>query len=202
MSKWCPIINEKVIYQFCEDCEEQLCRKKEKEKKKELIIMSEHMAMQYVRQTKSPFAMISIVAKEEAALRFAKNDKMNLFRMFFNDIEHDIQVYDLLYEAPKQEDFDGLKDFIDNCREDKIVVHCAAGISRSAAVAQAISDYKNYGYDFWADGQHIPNRLVYRLAMNEFGFVRDQNYYNDFFAEINEKQDAEIYDSCFAEEEN
>ena len=25
MAKYCPIVGEKVIYQFCEDCEEKLC---------------------------------------------------------------------------------------------------------------------------------------------------------------------------------
>ena len=26
MAKYCPIVGEKVIYQFCEDCEEKLCK--------------------------------------------------------------------------------------------------------------------------------------------------------------------------------
>lgn len=41
MAKWCPLLQEKVIYQFCEDCDEKLCtgtprpqdEKEEKEKK-------------------------------------------------------------------------------------------------------------------------------------------------------------------------
>lgn len=26
MSKYCPIVNRKVIYQFCEDCESKICK--------------------------------------------------------------------------------------------------------------------------------------------------------------------------------
>ena len=40
MAKWCPLLQEKVIYQFCEDCDEKLCTgtprpQDEKEEKEE-----------------------------------------------------------------------------------------------------------------------------------------------------------------------
>ena len=35
MAKYCPIINEKVTYQFCEDCEEKICKENNKEKNHE-----------------------------------------------------------------------------------------------------------------------------------------------------------------------
>lgn len=35
MSRYCPIVDHKVTYQFCEDCEDYKCRNKEKEDYKE-----------------------------------------------------------------------------------------------------------------------------------------------------------------------
>lgn len=35
MSRYCPIVDHKVTYQFCEDCEDHKCREKDKEEDKE-----------------------------------------------------------------------------------------------------------------------------------------------------------------------
>ena len=46
----------------------------------------------------------------------------------------------------------------------RILVHCDAGVSRSAAVAAAIA--KHYtGDDFWFFNQKSPNRRVYRAVL-------------------------------------
>lgn len=35
MSKFCPIVNRKVTYQFCQDCDDKICRKQEIKKNKD-----------------------------------------------------------------------------------------------------------------------------------------------------------------------
>lgn len=30
MARWCPIVKQKVTYQFCEDCEERMCNDRPK----------------------------------------------------------------------------------------------------------------------------------------------------------------------------
>ena len=163
----------------------------QKEKKKEerkILIFSEMEALIYAEEAKLPSAIISIIAKSDKKLKFAKNDAIRqVFRMQFNDLERDTPFKGYIYKAPVQADMKGLKKFVDKIWETditKIVVHCAAGISRSAAVAQAISDYKGMGYSFWNDGLHIPNRLVYRLCMNEFGLGKTEEEYQKLFAEV------------------
>lgn len=50
---------------------------------------------------------------------------------------------------------------------DAVIVHCEAGISRSAGVAAALSYIYNHN-DYKYFRQYIPNRLVYRLILNEY----------------------------------
>ena len=182
MAKWCPLVNRKVIYQFCEDCDDKICQGK---KKTELFVMSEAEAMRYAETVSVPCGIISITTLSEGEIPFADNENIKeIFHMHFNDLEENIQTEALFFKAPVQEDMNGLRDVVDRLFDldvNEIVVHCAAGISRSAAVAQAISDYKNLGYQFFNDGMHIPNSRVYRLCLNEFGIGKDQAYFEKIF---------------------
>lgn len=50
-----------------------------------------------------------------------------------------------------------------------IIVHCGAGVSRSAACAAAISKYFTGSDDFIFDNfKYRPNMMVYRTVLNEF----------------------------------
>lgn len=35
MSRYCPIVDHRVTYQFCEDCDDHKCREKDKEEDKD-----------------------------------------------------------------------------------------------------------------------------------------------------------------------
>jgi len=48
------------------------------------------------------------------------------------------------------------------------VVHCSAGIARSAGVAGAISLVLNGKDAMFFKGRYIPNRFVYRTILNEW----------------------------------
>ena len=60
-------------------------------------------------------------------------------------------------------------DFVQDCRVDidLIVVHCEAGISRSAGVAGALSLIYN-GSDEYYFHRYLPNIFVYRKILNKF----------------------------------
>lgn len=95
---------------------------------------------------------------------------MAVLRLNFNDIDRPYQDLE-----PKQEHFIGLKAFIDTFKDnpeiEEIIVHCAAGISRSSATAAAICKYLNLDEHkiIWSNPSFVPNELVYRLALNELG---------------------------------
>lgn len=93
-----------------------------------------------------------------------------ILRLWFNDIDRPYEN-----KEPKQEDFVGLKAFIDKFKNDseieEIIVHCAAGISRSSAVAAAICQYLDLDElnIIWNNPNFVPNSLVYKLALKELG---------------------------------
>lgn len=144
---------------------------------KNIKVMSRLEAIDYsYKNTKDDYILISISSLDEEAPKFPNCYKWEsscrgLIRLSFNDLERDYSE-ELL--APKQGDFSGLKTFIDTFKDNNaikdIVVHCAAGISRSSAVAAAIAQYLDLD-EFnliWNNDLYIPNELVYRLALNEF----------------------------------
>jgi len=62
-------------------------------------------------------------------------------------------------------------DFVLCHMSDNIVVHCEVGVSRSPAIAAAISQF--FGMPPWSwFRQYVPNMMVFAILMNEFGFVR------------------------------
>ena len=145
---------------------------------KNIKVMSRLEAIDYsYKNTKDDYILISISSLDEEAPKFHNCYKWEsscrgLIRLSFNDLERD---YNEELLAPKQGDFSGLKTFIDTFKDSNtikdIVVHCAAGISRSSAVAAAIAQYLDLD-EFnliWNNDLYIPNELVYRLALNEFG---------------------------------
>lgn len=129
--------------------------------------------------------IISINSLNNDSTYFYFNNKVvDILPLYFNDIEKDYG--DSI--APKQEDFIGLKDFIDKYKDDveEIIVHCAAGISRSSAVAAAICQYLDLDEEniIWANHQYIPNKLVYKLAIKELGLELSEAQF-DYYLAVN-----------------
>lgn len=140
--------------------------------------------------------IISINSLNNDSTYFYFNNKVvDILPLYFNDIEKDYG--DSI--APKQEDFIGLKDFIDKYKDDveEIIVHCAAGISRSSAVAAAICQYLDLDEEniIWANHQYIPNKLVYKLAIKELDLELSEAQF-DYYLAVNkierDKQDLPI----------
>lgn len=61
--------------------------------------------------------------------------------------------------------------FIKRHMSDNVVIHCEVGISRSPAIAAAISHHFVVGSWWEWFKNYIPNFMVFTLMMNELGFV-------------------------------
>lgn len=171
---------------------------------KNIKVMSRLEAIDYsYKNTKDDYILISISSLDEEAPKFPNCYKWEsscrgLIRLSFNDLERD---YNEELLAPKQGDFSGLKTFIDTFKDNNtikdIVVHCAAGISRSSAVAAAIAQYLDLD-EFnliWNNDSHIPNELVYRLALNEFDLKLSETqlgFYKDIKKQLLEEKELPL----------
>lgn len=146
-----------------------------------LKIMSEYEAQRKSSSFSVPTAIISITGPTEDPVIFADNDNIKeIFRMRF----YDFDVGEDESREATQKDFNGLKTFIDSLKAkniEQLIVHCAAGISRSAGVACAIDEYLGLNNNFWFQRQYFPNLLVYRLTCNELGISKTQETYDKLF---------------------
>ena len=148
----------------------------------DIAVMSEKGAVWYSQKAKQPYSIISITSKKKDYYAELKESEylVDLLRLQFNDLDADTKYI----EAPKKEDFVGLKEFIDNLKSNILIVHCGAGVSRSAGVMAAILEYLEVeDYNIFDEKKFMPNRLVYRLAKEELGIGKNQEYYDEVFGE-------------------
>lgn len=127
--------------------------------------------------------IVSINSLNSNKTWFHDNEKiLDVLPLFFNDIERNYGNA----LAPIEKDFIGLKAFIDTYKDkvDEIIVHCAAGISRSSAVAAAICKYLNLDElkIIWKKHYYIPNALVYKLAKKELNLEWNEKEFIHFSA--------------------
>lgn len=145
-----------------------------------ITVVPEKMAqtISYTISKKSIF--ISITCPNEDDVIFANNEYiLDIFRMKFNDLDVDTDGL----KAPVQENFNGLKNFIDKYKDEveEIVLHCAAGASRSPGCGLAICEYlKNYNTEESRKKyeKYNYNRAVYNFTKNELKIGKDKNYYD------------------------
>ena len=115
-------------------------------------------------------SVISITSTEEDDLEFSGNTNIrSVLHLKFNDLTEEYDEYGMPYgrPLPKQKDFDGLREFVDALDCDHLIVHCWEGVSRSAAVAQAIYEFRGGTDTVRAEQPGRPNPLVYTLARRE-----------------------------------
>lgn len=146
-----------------------------------ISIMSRAMAIRFMQMDLKGEKTI-VVSITEPGLDipdFRNKDLLDVFPMYFWDIEE--PVYELM--PATKEDIHGIKDFIDKYKNnaDHIVVHCAAGISRSSATAAAIADHLKIKHNIFFDKRYSPNMHVYKLMCEEFGIGKTQEYYEKLF---------------------
>lgn len=113
-----------------------------------------------------PWAAISVATYSEDWPNLSEENRVGLLQLAFHDIDEAIYGYGLISEDQAFQ----VLEFVDQVWDkiETLLIHCEAGISRSPAIAAAISRIK-IGHDGGYFNTHIPNRYVYRalLKMNE-----------------------------------
>ena len=153
-------------------------------KKPKLTILAMDPAEDLSETTDVRTAFVSITSPEgeEADLDESNPNVVGIFRMKFPDEDYGSPDS---FEKPKAENFEGLAEFaefVEKSDVDLLVVHCEAGISRSAAVAAALSERLGLGVDVWRERRLHPNLLVYKLACAELGIGRTKEDLERAFA--------------------
>lgn len=143
-------------------------------------VMSRDNAVDYCRHGRfEPSVIISIsnpyTKYDTEPFKSEKNRVIDILRLSFvdADCEGDLDVYGRVASAAdlmNDEKANQVVDFVEKYVDYPIIVHCDAGISRSAGVAAAI--LKHYtGDDNQIFGAHryAPNMLVYYKILKAFG---------------------------------
>lgn len=88
------------------------------------------------------------------------NGISSVLRLWFDDVESG-------KDCIRKEDAEKIKRFVEAHKEDSIIVHCDAGVSRSAGIAAALMKYYN-GDDtpIFDNPRYCPNMLCYRTMLN------------------------------------
>lgn len=87
----------------------------------------------------------------------------------FDDLDFNIEGYTLFNSYMANQ----IKILIDKYKHtlSHYIVHCTAGISRSAAVGFILTKYLNGDdSDLFKKGCYVPNKLVYKIMSETFGF--------------------------------
>ena len=135
-----------------------------------IYVCSQARAIELVKEAKKKTSVISITSKEERQVTFPANTNMvSVLHLKFNDLMEEYDEEGIPYgrPLPLQEDFTGLKEFVDNLQCECLIVHCWEGTSRSAAVAKATYEYRGYRDNIHLQKDVSPNPLVYVLAKRE-----------------------------------
>ena len=100
-----------------------------------------------------------------------ENKVTAILPLMFCDADHpgkDVYGYETLEnDLMSDEDARKVARFAEAHKDKRIIVHCDAGISRSAGVAAAIMKYyTNDDMNYFYSGQYCPNRWCYRKTLN------------------------------------
>lgn len=146
-----------------------------------VIALSREMALWMANQIPEPHVTVSIIEPREEPLKFAENKaRLAILSINFYDLDYNperwgeketkeiVEQYGHGIFTPDQAK--QIVDFIEvwKAKVEMIVVHCSAGVSRSAGVAGAISLILNGRDEMFFKGRYIPNRFVYRTILNEW----------------------------------
>ena len=102
---------------------------------------------------------------ETAPLVNKENNVLSILRLWFDDVDEKST------NSMNADHARAIADFVDRFSDIDdltVIVHCDAGVSRSAGVAAALSEYYNGDDSYFFDsGIYRPNMLCYRTMMDE-----------------------------------
>ena len=137
-------------------------------------------------------AIISITDTDKADVIFEKNEANGIravLRLKFDDVERDYKNEHCI----TKEDAESIVKFVNKNKNkvDKFIVHCEAGVSRSAGVGAAIMKALNGDdWDVFKNPLKCPNMKCYRTVLNAFV---DAGYFDeDPMEEIKFKEETNI----------
>ena len=137
-------------------------------------------------------AIISITDTDKADVIFEKNEANGIkavLRLKFDDVERDNKNEHCI----TKEDAENIVKFVNKNKNnvDKFIVHCEAGVSRSAGVGAAIMKALNGDdWDVFKNPLKCPNMKCYRTVLNAFA---DAGYFDeDPMEEIKFKEETNI----------
>lgn len=138
-------------------------------------VMSRERAIRYSYSNHPKTLMISIRDNGSRIPHFVK-DNLVIFYFEFDDIEEGDTRGIPISNNQASDIAAAVNNFKD--RVDCIVVHCEAGISRSAGVAAAIGMALNSDDSFvFNDGRFNPNRTCYKKVMEAFGLENNEEVF-------------------------
>lgn len=135
-------------------------------------ILSRAAAQKHSYKVDMPTIIISITDPDKDIARFAKNPNIyGVCRVSFDDADKRVDDEILM----THDDAKKIIDFVNRYRQnvDQIVVHCEAGMSRSAGVMAAIREWLDGDkFSVWNNPMYHPNRHCYRtMISNIFGSI-------------------------------
>lgn len=132
----------------------------------EFLVLSQSRAKKFTyKESEIPYIIISITDRGAENVVFNQNEQLkNVLRVNFDDT--DVEGTN----AITQEDAKKIIDFVKRWKEEVqlVVVHCGAGVSRSAGVCAALMLWLNGDDKFVFDNKvYQPNMRCYRVILNE-----------------------------------
>lgn len=111
------------------------------------------------------WAAISVSSKPDAWPDLNQDKLVDWLKLSFDDIDYFVGENYVLFDETYA---DKILNFVEkNKHVDTLLVHCEAGISRSPAIAAAISKiYLGYKEDQIYFDKYSPNMLVYNVLLN------------------------------------
>lgn len=133
-------------------------------------VMSRNKAIRYSYSDHPKTLLISIRDKGRHIPYFVK-DNLIIHYFDFDDVEEGSPDGFPISDSQAKH----IAEVVNNNKDvEKIVVHCEAGVSRSAGVAAAIGMAINGDDSFiFNDGRYCPNSTCYRKVLEAFGLKND-----------------------------
>ena len=127
----------------------------------EILVFSHYEAVEFAWAY--PWAAISIAGHEDDLPELSADNRLDALQLVFADIESPVPGY-VAFSTGHAHD---ILDFVTRLWDDidTLLVHCYQGISRSAAVAAAISRLKFGDDGDFTQEPYQPNTLVYRTLI-------------------------------------
>jgi predicted protein tyrosine phosphatase len=151
-------------------------------------IMSREKAKRESYNLKEKTAIISINDMADGVNRFAHSENLiGVCTVFFDDVcdSYEYGYFMTIEDAIK------IKDFVDNMWDkiDCLIVHCYAGISRSAGCMSGILQAKGIDDSWiWNDKKYCPNTFVAKKILEAYGI--NYNNYDKLWEEIMKERDG------------